>query len=78
MIDLQAELKQKIQALYEIALDFLSEEEARDLSALSRSAGAQSEGLAEILTLGLLRRPNASGTRASPGWRSNTSSLRQT
>jgi hypothetical protein len=31
MIDLQAELKQRIQALYEIALDFLSEEEARDL-----------------------------------------------
>jgi hypothetical protein len=31
MIDVKAELRQRLQALYEIALGFLSEEEARDL-----------------------------------------------
>jgi hypothetical protein len=31
MIDFKAELRQRLQALYEIALDFLDEDEARDL-----------------------------------------------
>jgi hypothetical protein len=55
MIDLQAELKQRIQALYEIALDFLSEEEARDLfcSVTKRRRGKR----------GLGRNPNPRPTK---------------
>ena len=46
MIDLEAELKQRIQALYEIALDFLSEEEARHLfcSITKRGRGKRGPG----------------------------------
>lgn len=47
MVDLQAELKRRLQALYEIALGFLSEEEARDLfcSIRKRGRGKRGHGL---------------------------------
>ena len=47
MVDLQAELKRRLQALYEIALGFLSEEEARDLfcSITKRGRGKRRHGL---------------------------------
>lgn len=47
MVDLQAELKRKLQALYEIALGFLSEEEAHDLfcSITKRGRGKRGHGL---------------------------------
>jgi hypothetical protein len=47
MVDLQAELKRRLQALYEIALGFLSEEEARDLfcSITKRGRGKRGHGL---------------------------------
>jgi hypothetical protein len=47
MVDLQAELKRRLQALYEIALGFLSEEEARNLfcSITKRGRGKRGRGL---------------------------------
>lgn len=45
MIDLEAELKQRIQALYEIALGFLSEEEARHLFCSITKRGRGKRGL---------------------------------
>jgi hypothetical protein len=45
-MDLEAELKRRVQALYEIALDLLSEEEARDLfcSVTKRARGKRGPG----------------------------------
>ena len=45
MIDFEAELRQKVQALYRIALDFLSEEEARELFCSVTKRGRGKRGL---------------------------------
>jgi hypothetical protein len=46
MIDLEAELRRRVQALYRVALDLMSEEEARDLfcSITKRGRGKRGSG----------------------------------
>jgi hypothetical protein len=45
MIDFKAELRQRVEALYKIALDFLDEDEARDLFCSVTKRGRGKRGL---------------------------------
>ena len=45
MIDFKAELRRRVQALYKIALDFLDEDEARDLFCSIMKRGRGKRGL---------------------------------
>ena len=78
MIDFEVELRQRLQVLYEIALDFLDEDEARDLfcSITKRKRGKR--GVGRNPNRCPRRRPNASGGRESLGGSSPASLLRQT